>query len=39
MNLQLHMVDFPLDDVPDYIDNFSEEYGERFHQDIKKMEW
>ena len=38
MNLKLHFLDSHLDRFPDNVGDFSEEQGERFHQDIKIME-
>ncbi|KYM97739.1 hypothetical protein ALC62_11568, partial [Cyphomyrmex costatus] len=38
MNLKLHFLDFHLDKFPHNLEDFSEEQGERFHQDIKVME-
>lgn len=38
MNLKLHFLHSHLDKFPDNLGDFSEEQGERFHQDIKIME-
>lgn len=38
MNLKLHFLHSHLDEFPDNLGHFSEEQGERFHQDIKIME-
>lgn len=38
MNLKLHFLDSHLDEFPENLGDFSEEQGERFHQDIKVME-
>lgn len=38
MNLKLHFLDSHLDYFPENLGHFSEEQGERFHQDIKEME-
>ncbi|KYQ49069.1 hypothetical protein ALC60_11871 [Trachymyrmex zeteki] len=38
MNLKLHFLDSHLDTFPENLGDFSEEQGERFHQDIKVME-
>ena len=38
MNLKLHFLDSNLDRFPDNVGDYSEEQGERFHQDIKVME-
>lgn len=38
MNLKLHSLHSHLDKLPDNLGDFSEEQGERFHQDIKVME-
>ena len=38
MNLKLHFLDLHLDRFPDNVGDYSEEQGERFHQDIKVME-
>lgn len=38
MNLKLHFLDSHLDKFPENLGDFSEEQGERFHQDIKVME-
>lgn len=38
MNLKIHFLHAHLDKFPDNLGHFSEEQGERFHQDIKVME-
>lgn len=38
MNLKLHFLDSHIDDFPDNLGDYSEEHGERFHQDFKEME-
>ena len=38
MNLKLHFLDSHLNYFPCNLGNFSEEQGERFHQDIKDVE-
>jgi len=38
MNLKLHFLDSHIDYFPVNVGAFSEEQGERFHQDIKEME-
>lgn len=38
MNLKLHFLHSRLDKFPDNLGHFSEEQGERFHQDIQVME-
>lgn len=38
MNLKLHFLDSHLDYFPENICDYSEEQGERFHQDLKEME-
>lgn len=38
MNLKLHFLDSHIDDFPDNLGDYSEEQGERFHQDIKVIE-
>ena len=38
MNLKLHFLHSHLDKFPENLGHFSEEQGERFHQDIKVME-
>lgn len=38
MSLKVHLVDSHRDHFPDNIGHYSEEQGERFHQDIKAME-
>lgn len=38
MNLKLHFLDSHLDKFPENLGDYSEEQGERFHQDIKVME-
>lgn len=38
MSLKIHMLDSHLDWFPDNLGDFSEEQGERFHQDITQME-
>lgn len=38
MNLKLHFLDSHLNKFPENVGDFSEEQGERFHQDIKVME-
>lgn len=38
MNLKLHFLDRHVDDFPQNLGHYSEEQGERFHQDFKEME-
>jgi len=38
MNLKLHFLHSHIDEFPENLGDFSEEQGERFHQDIKEME-
>lgn len=38
MSIKLHFLDSHLDFFPENLGDFSEEQGERFHQDIKNME-
>jgi len=38
MNLKLHFLDSHIDEFPNNLGHFSEEQGERFHQDLKVME-
>lgn len=38
MNLKLHFLESHVDYFPDNLGDFSEEQGERFHQDLKEME-
>lgn len=38
MNLKIHFLHSHIDSFPDNLGDFSEEQGERFHQDIKTME-
>jgi len=38
MNLKIHFLDSHLDYFPENLGDFSEEQGERFHQDLKDME-
>jgi len=38
MNLKLHFLDSHLDQFPENNGDFSEEQGERFHQDLKEFE-
>ena len=38
MNLKLHFLHSHLDFFPSNLVDFSEEEGERFHQDVKEME-
>lgn len=38
MSLKLHFLDSHLDKFPENLGDYSEEQGERFHQDIKEME-
>ena len=38
MSLKLHMLDAHLDKFKDNMGNYSEEQGERFHQDVKEVE-
>lgn len=38
MNLKLHFLDSHIDEFPKNLGDFSEEQGERFHQDIKEIE-
>ena len=38
MSIKLHFLDSHLDFFPDNLGDYSEEQGERFHQDIKTME-
>jgi len=37
MNVKLHFLDAHLDKFPENLGDFSEEQGERFHQDIRKL--
>ena len=37
MNLKLHFLHLHLDKFPENLGDFSEEEGERFHQDVKVM--
>ena len=39
MNLKLHFLDSHIDYFPENLGDYSEEQGERFHQDIKEMEF
>lgn len=39
MNLKLHFLDSHIDYFPENLGDFSEEQGERFHQDLKAMEF
>jgi len=38
MNLKLHFLDSHIDEFPQNLGDFSEEQGERFHQDMKEFE-
>jgi len=38
MNMKIHFLDSHLDKFPENLGDFSEEQGERFHQDLKVME-
>ena len=38
MSLKLHMLHSHLDEFKDNLSDYSEQHGERFHQDIKNME-
>lgn len=38
MSIKLHLVDSHLDFFPEKLGDFSEEHGERCHQDMKDME-
>ena len=38
MNLKLHFLHSHLDYFPENLEDYSEEQGERFHQDISEME-
>lgn len=38
MNLKLHFLDSHIDHFPENLGDYSEEQGERFHQDISEME-
>ena len=38
MNVKLHFLDSHLDYFPENLGDYSEEQGERFHQDLKEME-
>ena len=38
MNLKLHLLYSHIDEFPENLGDYSEEQGERFHQDIKEME-
>lgn len=38
MSIKLHYLRNHLDKFPDNLGNYSEEQGERFHQDLKVME-
>ena len=38
MNLKLQFLDSHLDYFPENLENYSDEQGERFHQDLKEME-
>ena len=38
MNLKVHFLDSHLEYFPENLGDYSEEQGERFHQDIKEME-
>ena len=38
MSIKVHYLDSHLDRFPKYLGDFSEEQGERFHQDIKIIE-
>lgn len=38
MNLKLHFLHSHLDYFPENLSDYSEEQGERFHQDIREME-
>jgi len=38
MNMKLHFLHSHLDKFPENLGDYSEEQGERFHQDLKEME-
>ena len=38
MNLKLHFLDSHIDEFPPVLGDYSEEHGERFHQDMKEFE-
>ncbi|MBZ5797372.1 hypothetical protein K8353_45890, partial [Burkholderia contaminans] len=38
MNLKLHFLDAHIEEFPENLGDYSEEQGERFHEDIKEME-
>lgn len=38
MNLKMHFLDSQLEYFPENLGHFSEEQGERFHQDLKNVE-
>lgn len=38
MTVKLHFLDSHLDFFPEKLADFSEEHGERFHQELKEME-
>lgn len=38
MNLKLHFLHSHIEEFPENLGDYSEEHGERFHQDIKEME-
>ena len=38
INLKLHFIDSHVEYFPEYLGDYSEEQGERFHQDIKVMQ-
>lgn len=38
MTVKLHFLHKHIDDFPENLGDFSEQHGERFHQDIRKME-
>ena len=38
MNLKLHFLDSHIDEFPPVLGDYSEEQGERFHQDMKEFE-
>lgn len=38
MNLKIHFLDSHIDYFPENLGDFSEEQGERFHQDLKDIE-
>lgn len=38
MNLKLHFLHSHVETFPENLGDFSEEQGERFHQDLQKME-